>query len=152
MTLISESIPPDVRRRFRLNFKFTLSLQKADSSTQTLKRKRMGMVDEMKETGFWKAIFAEFLASMLFLLNIVTVCCAAGMGKQGSNAAIYVSIGLGIALSISTLAQAIGHISGGHINPAVTAGMMVIRKISPIKGFLYIVAQLLGGKTAIYVA
>ena len=104
------------------------------------------MVDEMKETDFWKAIFAEFLASMLFLLNIVTVACASGMGTQQSFSASTVSIGIGIALSISTLAQAIGHISGGHINPAVTAGMMAIKKISPIKGFLYIIAQMIGGK------
>ena len=106
----------------------------------------MGMVDEMKETEFWKAIFAEFLASMLFLLNIVTVVCAAGVGTQQSFSAITISIGIGIALSISTLAQAIGHVSGGHINPAVTVGMIAIKKITPIKGFLYIIAQMLGGK------
>jgi len=117
---------------------------KADNSTQTVKRKRMGMVEEMKETDFWKAIFAEFLASTLFLLNIVTVACASGMGTQDSLSASTVSIGIGIALSIATLAQVIGHISGGHINPAVTVGMMAIRKITPIKGFLYIIAQLLG--------
>ena len=106
----------------------------------------MGMVDEMKEVGFWKAIFAEFLATAIFLLNIIMVACGSGVGAQQSFSASTVSIGIGIALSISTLAQAIGHVSGGHINPAVTAGMMAIRKISPIKGFLYIIAQLLGGK------
>eukprot|EP00112_Aurelia_sp_Birch-Aquarium-sp1_P007040 Seg1769.8 transcript_id=Seg1769.8/GoldUCD/mRNA.D3Y31 product=Aquaporin-1 protein_id=Seg1769.8/GoldUCD/D3Y31 len=104
----------------------------------------MGMVDEMKQTEFWKAIFAEFLATTLFLLNIVVVACASGMGVQGSLAARTVSIGIGIALSISTLAIAIGHVSGGHINPAVTLGMMAIRKISPVKGVLYIIAQLIG--------
>ncbi|XP_065053812.1 aquaporin-1-like isoform X3 [Rhopilema esculentum] len=118
--------------------------QKTDSSTQTARKQRMGMVDEMKEVGFWKAIFAEFLATTIFLLNIIMVACGSGVGTQQSFSASTVSIGIGIALSISTLAQAIGHVSGGHINPAVTAGMMAIRKISPIKGFLYIIAQLLG--------
>lgn len=108
------------------------------------------MVDEMKETDFWKAVFAEFLASMLFLLNIVIVACASGIGVQQSVSASTVSIGIGIAFSITTLAQAIGHVSGGHINPAVTVGMIAIKKISIIKGFLYIIAQMLGGKNSSY--
>ena len=43
------------------------------------------------------------------------------------------------------MAQSIGHISGCHINPAVTCGLLFGRKIGLINAFLYIIAQCVGG-------
>lgn len=40
--------------------------------------------------------------------------------------------------------QALGHVSGAHINPAVTAGMLVVGNISIIKAICYVVVQCLG--------
>lgn len=40
--------------------------------------------------------------------------------------------------------QALGHVSGAHINPAVTAGMLAVGNISIIKGVCYIIVQCLG--------
>lgn len=40
--------------------------------------------------------------------------------------------------------QAIGHISGGHINPAVTAGMLATGQVKLVRAILYIVAQCAG--------
>ena len=102
--------------------------------------------EEIKTLAFWKAVLAEFLASILFLFAVTSFCVAAGWGISESFSGQVVHIGLGIGLTISTLAQCIGHISGGHINPAVTAGMLVIRKISLLRAILYVVVQCIGGK------
>lgn len=40
--------------------------------------------------------------------------------------------------------QAIGHVSGGHINPAVTVAMLITGKISLIRAILYIIVQCAG--------
>lgn len=37
------------------------------------------------------------------------------------------------------------HVSGGHVNPSLTVAAMVCRKVSIPMGFVYIVAQFLGG-------
>lgn len=43
----------------------------------------------------------------------------------------------------------IGKVSGAHINPAVTVGLMSVRKIAVVTGLLYIVAQIVGALTAL---
>lgn len=54
----------------------------------------------------------------------------------------------GLALAIAMTATL--SISGGHLNPAVTAGMLAIRRIDPRAGLLYILAQLLGAALAAF--
>jgi aquaporin Z len=63
---------------------------------------------------------------------------------------------LGIAL-VHALALSVGvtatmGISGGHLNPAVTAGLLAIRKISPRDAAAYVAAQLVGAVVAVALA
>jgi aquaporin TIP len=53
-----------------------------------------------------------------------------------------VGIALAHGLVIAVMASAVGHISGGHFNPAVTAGFLVTRRIEPVIGAIYIATQL----------
>lgn len=39
-------------------------------------------------------------------------------------------------------------VSGGHVNPAVTIGMLVIKRIAPIEAFIYVASQLVGALVA----
>jgi aquaporin Z len=57
----------------------------------------------------------------------------------------FVGVALAFGLTVLTMAFAIGHISGCHLNPAVTAGLVVGKRF-PAKEFLpYVIAQVLGG-------
>ena len=56
-----------------------------------------------------------------------------------------VGIALAHGLVLMSMIYAIGHISGGHINPAVSIAMWVSDKISFVKCLFYVISQLLGG-------
>jgi len=99
-------------------------------------------LDDIKTFKFWRCILAEGLGSLLFLLCVTSVALPWGNTDTSAN---NVEIGIGIGLSIASLAQAFGHVSGGHLNPAVTFAHMLALKISIVKGLLYIVAQIVGG-------
>ena len=58
-----------------------------------------------------------------------------------------VGIALAHGLTIAVMASAFGHISGGHLNPAVTFGAFFARKISPGDAAVYWISQLAGGVT-----
>lgn len=47
-------------------------------------------------------------------------------------------------LAIATMVAAVGHISGGHFNPAVTLGFVATRRMPVGTGITYIIAQLIG--------
>jgi MIP family channel proteins len=68
-----------------------------------------------------------------------------GMGSiafiQGNQ---LVGIALAHGLTIAIMASAVGHISGGHFNPAVTLGFLVTRRIEPVLAMFYWAAQLAG--------
>lgn len=57
-------------------------------------------------------------------------------------------IGLTHGLVIAIMIYSIGHISGGHINPAVTITMMALRRIDIVNGIGYIIFQLVGALLA----
>ena len=82
---------------------------------------------------------AEFLGSGLF----VFIACGAGMTtiNYQTIGATTIGIALTFGFTIFVLAYTIGHISGGHLNFAVTFTFMILRKISILKGILYFLAQ-----------
>ncbi|XP_066293011.1 aquaporin-8-like [Branchiostoma lanceolatum] len=54
------------------------------------------------------------------------------------------SIALAHGFTIALLIVAIGHISGGHLNPAVTLGITIAGGVSWLQGTCYVISQLLG--------
>ncbi|KAE9617494.1 hypothetical protein Lal_00034219 [Lupinus albus] len=105
---------------------------------------------ELTQWSFYRALIAEFIATLLFLyITVLTVIGYKSQSdvKAGGDACGGVGI-LGIAWSfggmIFILVYCTAGISGGHINPAVTFGLLLGRKVSLIRAILYIVAQCLG--------
>lgn len=92
------------------------------------------------------AYVAELIGTLLlvfFITSVVALYVATGQNAQfGSDFAV---VGLTHFLVLFALIISIGVASGGHFNPAVTAAFIAIRRIDPIDGLVYILAQLSGG-------
>ncbi|KAI5076189.1 hypothetical protein GOP47_0008254 [Adiantum capillus-veneris] len=98
---------------------------------------------EFSKWSFYRACIAEFIATLLFLYITVATVIGVSEAKTCSGVGL-----LGIAWAfggmIFVLVYCTAGISGGHINPAVTFGFFLARKISLPKAFFYMVAQCLG--------
>ncbi len=57
----------------------------------------------------------------------------------------FVGVSLAFGLTVMTMAYAIGHISGCHLNPAVTVGLVVAGRHPKSEAIPYLIAQVLGG-------
>jgi aquaporin Z len=94
----------------------------------------------------WRHFAAEFIGMFAF----VFVGSAAIMSARMSQSpAALVEIALAHGLTMAVMVSATMRISG-HINPAVTLGLLVTRRIEPMMAALYIVAQILGAIVAGY--
>ena len=76
-------------------------------------------------------------------------CGAAVLAAGFPNLGIgFVGVSLAFGLTVLTMAYAVGHISGGHFNPAVTIGLWSAGRCATGDGVLYIIAQVIGAIAA----
>lgn len=68
------------------------------------------------------------------------------MAAQGKSNLIGVALAHGLVLMV--MVYALGHVSGGHVNPAVSFGLYIARKIDAPTLVVYIIAQLVGAALA----
>src|SRR5438105_10446755 len=86
-----------------------------------------------------KHLVAEFIGT--FTLIFV------GAGATYQNAGL-LAVAFAHGLAIAVMVSATGGISGGHLNPAVTFGLLVGGKISLTDSIAYWISQLAGGSAA----
>ena len=93
-----------------------------------------------------KRSIAEAIGTLWLVLG---GCGAAVLACGVPNTGIgYVGVSLAFGLTVLTMAFAIGHISGCHLNPAVTLGLVAGGRFPGKEAPAYIVAQVIGGIVA----
>ncbi len=93
-----------------------------------------------------KKWWAEFLGTFtLCFVGQGAVCATRMMGVEGGG---LVTIALAHGLALATMISALGAVSGGHFNPAVTFGFVVTRRITLPMAAGYWVAQFAGAVVA----
>lgn len=93
-----------------------------------------------------KKYFAEFFGTFWLVFGgCGSAVLAAGIPELGIG---YAGVSLAFGLTVLTMAYAVGHISGGHFNPAVSVGLMVGGRFDKKDLLPYIAAQVVGAIAA----
>ncbi len=96
-----------------------------------------------------RRLLAEFIGTFWLVLGgCGSAVLAAGFPELGIG---FAGVALAFGLTVLTMAYAIGHISGCHLNPAVTIGLFIGGRFSAKDILPYVVVQLAGAITAAFV-
>lgn len=95
----------------------------------------------------WRGAAAEFFATLIFVFvgTGAVVACQTELGKSTIGVPSLTLIAMAHGFAITVLVYAVGEISGGHINPAVSWAVMITGKQSVIRTIVYMLSQIFGG-------
>ena len=97
----------------------------------------------------FQKLFAEFLGTFaVVFFGVGAVCADRFLQTSGGIGLLGIALASGLAMAI--MFSALGHISGGLFNPAITIGFWVTKRIGTLDAFLYWAAQILGGIAAAF--
>jgi len=88
----------------------------------------------------------EGLATMLFVI----IGCGSAMGIVKEEPAWVLQVSLSFGLAVTTLAYAVGHISGAQLNIAVTFGLVLVGECHLLQGICNAICQLIGAVLGAY--
>ena len=95
----------------------------------------------MDDRDLWTAAVAEFIGPFtLVVAGVGAIISTQNLGDGGNLVAVSLAHGLAIGLMVAAL----GHVSGGHFNPAVTISMLATGEIGITRAITYVVAQVVG--------
>jgi MIP family channel proteins len=91
-------------------------------------------------------LLAEFVGTFaLIFIGAGSIMTAAQLGGGG-----YSLIGIAAAhgFVLAVMISALGHVSGGHFNPAVTTGLLLAKAVKPVEWVAYVVTQMIAAVVA----
>jgi aquaporin Z len=101
------------------------------------------------ENDMSRRVAAEFFGTLWLVLG---GCGAAVLAAGFPNLGIgFLGVAFAFGLTVLTMAYAVGHISGGHFNPAVTVGLWSAGRCPSRYVIPYIIAQVIGAIVAIFI-
>jgi len=101
------------------------------------------------ENDMSRRVVAEFFGTLWLVLG---GCGAAVLAAGFPNLGIgFLGVAFAFGLTVLTMAYAVGHISGGHFNPAVTVGLWSAGRCPARYVIPYIVAQVIGAIIAAFI-
>ena len=89
---------------------------------------------------------SKFVAEMLGTMVLVLMGCGSAViaGADGTTGVGLLGISFAFGLSVVAMAYAIGHISGCHINPAISIAMVAAGRMKMGEAVRYVIAQVIG--------
>ncbi len=100
----------------------------------------------MREGGMQRSLIAEFLGTFWLVFGgCGSAVLAAGFPELGIG---FVGVAMAFGLTVLTMAYAVGGISGGHFNPAVSLGMAIAGRLPAGRLLPYIAVRVLGAIAA----
>src|SRR2546430_10704094 len=98
-------------------------------------------------SSLWKAALAEMVGTF----TLIFIGAGSIIADQLSGGWVgLVGVALAHGLAIGTMVSATGRLSGGHLNPAVTTGFVVARRMTARMGAAYVLAQLVGASVGAF--
>lgn len=92
-----------------------------------------------------KKYLAEMIGTMVLVLMGCGTAVSLGCNSVGADLSTVVGTAMAFGLSVIAMAYTIGGISGCHINPAITLGVFLSKRMSGKDALMYIVFQVIGG-------
>ena len=91
-------------------------------------------------------LLAEFVGT--FALIFIGAGSIMTMAQWDPTGGALVGIAAAHGFVIAVMVTAVGHVSGGHFNPAVSTALLVTRRLKPVEWAAYVVVQLVGATVA----
>jgi len=96
-------------------------------------------------------MLAEFFGTFaLIFFSAGAICADQFLQSSGQSGLGLLGIALAYGLAMGVMVTALGHVSGGHFNPAISIGFWVTRRATTFDTLLYWFAQLAGATAAAY--